>query len=130
MRTLLAVLFCCLAALPCRADDTLDEIKSRQMLRCGVSTDYPGLAFQDDQGRWSGIEIDFCRAMAAALFADTAKVGFQPLPIQARFYRCLARRSTCSPATRPRPSGARRNSACSSPGHCSSPVNPFWCEPN
>jgi len=85
MRTLFAVLFCCLTALPCRAGETLNEIKARQLLRCGVSAGYPGLAIQDSQGRWSGIEVDFCRAMAAAVLEDTAKVSLLPLPVQGRF---------------------------------------------
>lgn len=85
MRTLLAALFCCLTTLPCWAGDTIKEIKARQMLRCGVSAGYHGLAIQDSQGRWSGIEVDFCRAMAAAVLEDTAKVSLQPLPIQGRF---------------------------------------------
>lgn len=85
MRTLLAVLFCCLTGLPCWAGDTIKEVKARQLLRCGVSAGYHGLAIQDSQGRWSGIEVDFCRAMAAAVLEDTVKVTLQPLPIQGRF---------------------------------------------
>lgn len=85
MRTLLAVLFCCLNTLPCWAGDTIKEIKARQMLRCGISMSAPGLAIQDNQGRWSGIEVDFCRAVAAAILEDTSKVTLQPLPIQGRF---------------------------------------------
>jgi len=85
MRALLAVLFCCLTALPCWAGDTIKEIKARQMLRCGISISAPGLAIQDSQGRWSGIEIDFCKAVTAAILEDTSKVTFQPLPIQGRF---------------------------------------------
>ena len=85
MRILLAVLFCCLTALPCWAGETLNEVKARQLLRCGVSISAPGLAIQDSQGRWTGIEVDFCRAVAAAILEDTSKVVLQPLPIQGRF---------------------------------------------
>jgi len=91
MRTLLVVLFFCLTALPCWAGDTLNEVKARQMLRCGVSIAAPGLAIQDSQGRWSGIEIDFCRAVAAAVLADTTKVTLQPLPIQGRFSSLISK---------------------------------------
>lgn len=86
MRTFFAVLLCCLFALPCRAGaGTLNEVKARQMLRCGVSIAAHGLAIQDSQGRWSGIEVDFCRAVAAAVLEDTGKITLQPLPIQGRF---------------------------------------------
>lgn len=85
MRTLFVVLFSCLTSLPCWAGDTLNEIKARQMLRCGVSIAAPGLAIQDSQGRWTGIEVDFCKAVAAAVLEDTTKVTLQPLPIQGRF---------------------------------------------
>lgn len=91
MRMLLAFLFCCLTALPCWAGDTINEIKARQLLRCGVSAGAPGLAIQDSQGRWSGIEVDFCRAMAAAALEDTAKIGLLPLPIQGRFSSLLGK---------------------------------------
>lgn len=84
MRTLFAVALCCLFSLPCQAG-TLTEVKARQMLRCGVSIAAPGLAVQDSQGRWTGIEVDFCRAVAAAVLEDTSKVFLQPLPIQGRF---------------------------------------------
>ena len=92
MRALLAVLFCCLTALPCwAAGDTIKEIKARQMLRCGVSASSHGLAIQDSQSRWTGIEVDFCRALAAAILEDTAKVALQPLPILGRFSSLIAK---------------------------------------
>ena len=91
MRALLFFLSLAFFTSHCQAGDTLDEIKARQMVRCGVSMSYPGLATKDDLGNWSGIEIDFCRAFAAAVLGDSAKVAFQPLPIHGRFSSLLSR---------------------------------------
>ena len=59
--------------------DTLDEVKKRGTLRCGVNGDVPGLSFKDDAGSWSGLDVDFCRAVAAAVLGATDKVEFVPL---------------------------------------------------
>ena len=67
------------------AGNTLDAIKARGDLRCGVSTGLPGFSNPDSQGRWSGLDVDICRAVAAALFGDAAKVAFTPLSAQQRF---------------------------------------------
>jgi len=59
--------------------DTLDEVKARDSLRCGVNGQVPGLSFRDESGAWSGLDVDFCRAVAAAALGTKAKVEFVPL---------------------------------------------------
>jgi general L-amino acid transport system substrate-binding protein len=53
---------------------TLDEVKERGALRCGVNGDIPGLSYRDEAGHWSGLDVDFCRAVAAAALGDKDKV--------------------------------------------------------
>ena len=52
---------------------------------CGVSTGLPGFSLPDDKGNWSGFDVDVCRAIAAAIFNDPAKVRFVPLDSNERF---------------------------------------------
>src|SRR6266545_4902750 len=70
---------------PAIAGETLTRVKSRQMLRCGVSDGRLGFSDQDAKGRWSGLDVDFCRAVAAAVVGDAAKVKYFPLATTARF---------------------------------------------
>ncbi len=67
------------------AGEILDGVKSREQLRCGVSEGIPGFSEQDADGRWRGFEVDFCRAVAAAVLGDANKVEFVPLRASARF---------------------------------------------
>jgi general L-amino acid transport system substrate-binding protein len=64
---------------------TLDAVKARGSLICGVTTGLAGFAQPDSQGIWRGFDVDYCRAMAAALFNDPNKVRFVPTTAQARF---------------------------------------------
>lgn len=73
------------AILPAYAGQVLDDIKSRGMLRCGVSEGIPGFSAQTADGVWQGLDIDFCRAVAAAALGDPAKVKFVPLKSTGRF---------------------------------------------
>jgi len=66
------------------AGETLDSVKSSRMVRCGVSTGIPGFSEKDAQGRWSGVDVDFCRAVAAAVGEGT-RVSYKALPTLARF---------------------------------------------
>ena len=70
-----------LASSPALADagDTLDAIQGRGLLRCGVNGEIPGLSHQDEGGAWSGLDVDFCRAVAAAALGGADKVRFVPL---------------------------------------------------
>jgi general L-amino acid transport system substrate-binding protein len=64
---------------------TLAAVKAKGHVQCGVSQGLPGFSNPDDQGNWSGLDVDFCRAMAAAIFGDASKVKFTPLSAKARF---------------------------------------------
>jgi len=67
------------------AGKELDAIKARGQLICGVSTGVAGFASADSQGKWTGIDVDLCRAVAAAIFGDAEKVKFVPTTAQQRF---------------------------------------------
>lgn len=64
---------------------TLDTIKDRGHLKCGVSTGLPGFSQPDDKGNWTGIDVDTCRAIAAAVFGTGDDVEFTPLTAKERF---------------------------------------------
>jgi len=72
---------------PAKADpgDTLAYIRTRGYLRCGVSQGITGFSIRDAAGHWSGIDVDFCRALAAATLGSASKVEFIPLNASARF---------------------------------------------
>ena len=72
-------------ALPAHAGKTLDAVKARGQLICGVNTSGPGFSAADSQGRWTGLDVDFCRAVAAVVLKDASKVKFVPLNSQQRF---------------------------------------------
>jgi len=86
-----SVSFSCAAfvagALACGAASaqTLKAVKDRGALICGVSHGLPGFASADAKGVWSGIDVDYCRAVAAAIFNDPEKVQFTPLAVDERF---------------------------------------------
>lgn len=67
------------------AGDTLVRIKARGKLRCGVSDGIPGFSAKEPDGRWSGMDVDFCRALSAATLGDSEKVDYVPLTAAARF---------------------------------------------
>ena len=75
-----------------RAGEVLDAVKSRGVLRCGVSEGIPGFSAQDGAGRWQGLDADFCRAVAAAVLGDGERVQFVPLKASARFPALRGRR--------------------------------------
>ncbi|MBX3513755.1 MAG: amino acid ABC transporter substrate-binding protein [Xanthobacteraceae bacterium] len=64
---------------------TLDDVKARGSILCGVSGGLAGFSQPDDKGNWTGIDVDFCRAIAAAVFNDPTKVKFLPLTAKDRF---------------------------------------------
>jgi general L-amino acid transport system substrate-binding protein len=70
---------------PATAGNTLEQIKARGTLHCGVNQAKPGFSTKDASGQWSGMEVDFCRAVAAAVFGDPKKVTFVPLRASERF---------------------------------------------
>ena len=64
---------------------TLKAVKDRGSLICGVSQGLPGFSNPDDKGNWTGFDVDFCRALAAAILNDPTKVKFTPLSAKDRF---------------------------------------------
>src|SRR5246500_883844 len=64
---------------------TLKTVKDRGMVACGVSQGLPGFSAPDDKGNWTGIDVDVCRAVAAAIFNDPTKVKYVALSAKDRF---------------------------------------------
>ncbi len=67
------------------AGPTLDAVKARGEVVCGVNTSLYGFSTPDDKGKWTGLDVDVCRAVAAAVFGDANKARFVPLSAQQRF---------------------------------------------
>jgi general L-amino acid transport system substrate-binding protein len=74
-----------LVALPAHAGKTLDQIKQRGQVICGVHVGLAGFSQADSTGNWSGLDVDVCRAIAAAVVGDANKVKWVPLTAQQRF---------------------------------------------
>lgn len=88
-----ALLVLTLAVLPwVEAGEVLNGVKARGQLRCGVSEGIPGFSEQDADGRWRGFDVDFCRAVAAAVLGDPNKVELVPLLASTRFPALQTRR--------------------------------------
>ena len=87
-RTLAASAALCvglLASSAAFAGATLDGVKKKGFVQCGVSTGLPGFSAPNDKGEWAGLDVDVCRAIAAAVFGDGTKVKFTPLTSKERF---------------------------------------------
>ncbi len=85
-RVLAATAFVMMPAVtPAVAGETLDAIKARGMVLCGVHTGLAGFSNPDSEGNWSGLDVDVCRAIAAAVLGDSDKIQFTPLTGQQRF---------------------------------------------
>ncbi|HVI16025.1 MAG TPA: amino acid ABC transporter substrate-binding protein [Pseudolabrys sp.] len=74
------------------AAGTLDDVRSRDKLICGVSEGLPGFSEKNGSGVWRGFDVDFCKAVAAAVLGDTAKVEYVPLTADVRFNALTDRR--------------------------------------
>ena len=74
------------------AAGTLDDVRSRNKLICGVSEGLPGFSEKDGSGVWRGFDVDFCKAVAAAVLGDTTKVEYVPLTADVRFNALTDRR--------------------------------------
>jgi general L-amino acid transport system substrate-binding protein len=70
---------------PPAAAGTLDDVRARGKLICGVSDGLPGFSEKDKAGHWHGFDVDFCKAVAAAVLGDTAKVDYRALTADNRF---------------------------------------------
>ncbi len=64
---------------------TLETVKQKGYLTCGANPGEPGFGIPDDKGNWTGLDVDFCRAVAAAVFGDATKVKFIALDAKDRF---------------------------------------------
>ncbi|HSU62718.1 MAG TPA: amino acid ABC transporter substrate-binding protein [Burkholderiales bacterium] len=84
MKRWLMVLAAVLSA-PAAAQSTLDAVRAKGYVQCGVSTGIAGFSAPDSKGVWHGIDIDMCRAVAAAVFGDANKVRYTALTTQQRF---------------------------------------------
>ncbi len=78
-------LFCAAMGFPELRAGVLDEAKSRGHVICGVNQGLLGFGAQNESGRWQGFDVDFCRAVSAAIFNDPDKLKFVPLSAQTRF---------------------------------------------
>ncbi len=68
-----------------QASPTFDAVKAKGFVQCGVNTSLTGFSAADSQGVWKGLDVDLCRAVAAAMFGDATKVRYTPLTAQQRF---------------------------------------------
>jgi len=84
-KALVATAFLVVTSSAALAGATLDAIKQRDQVICGVNTGLGGFSIADSTGRWVGLDVDICRAIAAALLGDGNKVRFVPLNAQQRF---------------------------------------------
>lgn len=80
-----AVLMLLFSTATALAGGTLEAVNKRGFLQCGVNTGLPGFSHADNKGRWSGLDVDICRAVAAAVLGDAGKVRFTPLTAKERF---------------------------------------------
>ena len=87
LKTLAAVVAAlgAVVAAPAHAGKTLDAVKARGQVVCGVNTGLAGFGAADSNGKWTGLDVDVCRAVAAAVLGDGEKVKYVPLNAQARF---------------------------------------------
>lgn len=67
------------------AGETFDAVKKKGFVQCGVSAGLPGFSSANDKGEWNGIDVDVCKAVAAAMFGDASKVKYSPLTAKERF---------------------------------------------
>jgi general L-amino acid transport system substrate-binding protein len=83
--TSIALCAAAVVSLPAHAGKTLDTIKSRGQLVCGVNVALAGFSSADSEGKWSGMDVDYCKALAASILGDASKVKYVPLNAQQRF---------------------------------------------
>ncbi|MBC7952822.1 MAG: amino acid ABC transporter substrate-binding protein [Rhodospirillaceae bacterium] len=85
LKTMAAVcLMVAAGSVSAHAGTTFDAVKAKGFVQCGVNLGLYGFSSPDDKGNWSGLDVDACRAVAAAVFGDASKVKFTPLSAQQR----------------------------------------------
>ena len=82
--TMVAV-FVAVSATNTASTATLDDVKAKGFLQCGISTGLAGFAFTDAEGNWDGFDVSFCRATAAAVFGNPSAIKFTPTTGKTRF---------------------------------------------
>ncbi len=85
MRFLSAIAIALFAFAATASASILDEVKERGALRCGVNAGLQGFAKKDEAGQWQGFDVDYCKALAAAVLGEASKVEYVPLTVQDRF---------------------------------------------
>ncbi|MDB5414614.1 MAG: amino acid transporter substrate-binding protein [Rubritepida sp.] len=85
IRAALAAAFVGVLATTAQAGPTLDQVRARGVLACGIHTGNAGMSLPDSRGVWQGLEVDLCRGLAVAIFNDITKVRFVPLTASTRF---------------------------------------------
>ena len=85
MRSLVIAVGVAASLITAASAGTLDTVKQKGFLACGSNTGLAGFGLPDDKGVWSGLDVDFCRAVASAIFNDATKVKFIPLTAKDRF---------------------------------------------
>lgn len=83
----LAVGVAVVASAPAYAENsqTLEAVKKAGALKCGANGQLAGFSTVDSAGKWAGMDVDFCRAVAAAIFGDASKAELVPMTSQQRF---------------------------------------------
>ena len=84
---LVAAAACLVATAPAMAQQlapspTLDAVKARGHIECGVHLGLPGFSFANDKGEWAGLDVDYCKSLAAAVLGDATKVKYTPTSVQ------------------------------------------------
>ena len=82
---MVAVLFAFTTEAMAKKSKTLKNTQKKGFVRCGVSQGLPGFSNADASGNWTGVDVDVCRAVAAAVLGDANKVKFTPLSAKERF---------------------------------------------
>lgn len=82
---LIATTLLTLGPLAAAQASTLDTVKARGVVQCGTTTGFAGFSAPDDKGEWRGLDIDLCKAIAAAVFGDATRFKAVPLNAQQRF---------------------------------------------
>jgi general L-amino acid transport system substrate-binding protein len=85
MKRVLCALFILAGAAAAANAAVLDQVKQKGFVQCGVTQGLPGFSSPDDKGNWTGLDVDLCRALAAAIFDDATKVRYTPLTAKDRF---------------------------------------------
>jgi general L-amino acid transport system substrate-binding protein len=86
VRATIAVVIYCTVIITGAAASTLDDVRARDKLICGVSEGLPGFSEKNTSGVWRGFDVDFCKAVAGAALGDIAKVEYVPLSSETRFH--------------------------------------------